>query len=220
MYSPDSGRRSDKHLTNNKMDYTKENIENYRKFDNALFWATGTVITRILPYLAMLIGWIAGDCSKPLLSYYTGVADSAAFVYSVSLCLLLLCLDFDKMIATKDRSKYGIISGICVISSALLYGVKTISDLERQIELKTMSSEESTLYFYQQDKNTGFPHSIWISLILFVITFIFEYIGYNIIRKHEEIEVIVKNENLEHEQKCKQEEIEQENTEVSNKHAK
>lgn len=101
----------------------------------------------------MLVGWIADDFSNPIISYYTGIADSAAFMYSVSLCLLLLCIDFDKNIHKKTRSVCGAISGFSVIISTLFYGIKTVSNVEKNFKLMAIESETEKIAFFNDNMN-------------------------------------------------------------------
>lgn len=201
----------------NIMDYTKENMKNYKKFDDSLFWVIGTVLTAILPYIVMLIGWIAGECSESFWTYSIGIADSAAFMYSVSLCLFLLCIDFDKYIEKKVRSICTFISVFFVISSALLYGAKTIPEVQKKIELEKMihnENEELMLKFIQQNVNTNLSHyNIISSLVILVISIVFVCIGCYIIKKHDTISEKAKSEDEDNGQECKQVDMETVNQE-------
>lgn len=170
------------------MDSAEEKKENYMQLDNSLCWVAGTVITAALPFFVMLVGWIAGDYSKSISLYYVGIADSAAFMYSVSLCLLLLCLDFDKKIEKKNRTRGAVLSIICVIFSAALYCVTTISDIEGKIkleltDLKELDSEELIVLITQQKEKTN----LLISGSIVIITFVMVMKGYCINKKHEKI---------------------------------
>lgn len=170
------------------MDSVEEKKDNYMQLDNSLCWVAGTVITAALPFFVMLVGWIAGDYSKSIFSYYVGIADSAAFMYSVSLCLLLLCFDFDKKIEKKNRTRGAVLSIICVIFSAALYCVTTISDIEEKnqlelTDLKELNSEELRALITQQKPKAN----LLISGGIVLITFVMVKKGYCINKKHEEI---------------------------------
>lgn len=168
------------------MSVTEKKEESFKGFDNTIFWVAGTVFSGILPYLAMLIAWLGDDLSQPFFSYYTGIADLAGSLYSVSLCLVLLCLDLDNNIDKKTRSVLGLLSAFFVIFSIGLYCHKTISYVLKKNEFVAIESDEAVLEFVHQNQNKiSNIGSIVPSVIMLAFTILFICVGCCIIKKHE-----------------------------------